>query len=129
MLVVAKSLFHKTNPGSNKSLETPFRRLLSFAPVLYVATSLSSCILVFLGPKYPFLLIPCVAPCSDPGKPVGGRRIGTNFRHGKKVRFICMESLKIQGPKRIICFDGVWSDKKPVCLPPSQVKGKRTFPI
>ncbi|KAL9989290.1 hypothetical protein ACROYT_G003823 [Oculina patagonica] len=64
----------------------------------------------------------CKAPCSDPGKPTGGRRIGNNFRHRKQVTFRCSKSLKIQGPRRIICFDGTWSDRKPKCLPPSQVK-------
>ncbi|KAJ7383511.1 CUB and sushi domain-containing protein 3 [Desmophyllum pertusum] len=63
----------------------------------------------------------CKAPCSDPGIPSGGRRIGNNFRHGKKVRFRCHESLKIQGPRRMICYDGTWSDRIPKCLPPSQI--------
>lgn len=64
----------------------------------------------------------CKAHCRNPGVPVGGRRIGNNFRHAKQVSFHCQKSLKIQGPRRIICYDGTWSDRKPKCLPPSQVK-------
>ena len=67
------------------------------------------------------------AHCSNPGVPAGGRRIGNNFRHAKQVSFQCQKSLKIQGPRRIICYDGSWSDRKPKCLPPSQVKGNTLF--
>lgn len=64
------------------------------------------------------------APCKNPGNPKGGQLIGTNFRHGKVVSFRCPPSRKIRGPRKITCHDGTWSNKKPQCLLPSQVKGK-----
>lgn len=68
------------------------------------------------------------APCNNPGIPRDGKRIGDNFKHGKSVSFRCPKSHKMRGPKKITCHDGNWSNKKPQCLLPSQVKGKMVFP-
>ncbi|XP_068695200.1 proclotting enzyme-like [Montipora foliosa] len=64
----------------------------------------------------------CKAPCSNPGIPRKGKRIGNNFRHGRTVSFSCPQTRKMIGPKRITCFDGNWTNKKPQCLLPTQVK-------
>lgn len=64
----------------------------------------------------------CKAPCKNPGVPKNGQQIGKNFRHGKEVSFRCKKSHKMIGPRRITCHDGHWSNRRPRCLLPSQVK-------
>ena len=39
--------------------------------------------------------------CTDPGDPQNGRRIGFDFRHGKKVSFTCQANFKLTGTVRI----------------------------
>ena len=39
--------------------------------------------------------------CTDPGNPQNGRRIGFDFRHGKKVSFTCQANFKLTGTVRI----------------------------
>ena len=59
------------------------------------------------------------APCSDPGKPWNGIRIGDDFTHGKFIKFICDDDFEGVGKKTIQCLNGKWSHKIPQC------KGKR----
>lgn len=84
--------------------------------------------------KFPWIfLIPSVliclfsAPCNNPGIPKGGKRIDNNFRHGKHVRFSCPRNRKMVGPRKITCYNGHWSNKRPQCLRPSQIKGKANY--
>ncbi|XP_074621906.1 mannan-binding lectin serine protease 1-like [Acropora palmata] len=64
----------------------------------------------------------CKASCNNPGIPKHGNRIGNNFRHGKTLSFRCPKTRKMIGPKTITCYDGNWTNKKPQCLLPFQVK-------
>ncbi|XP_020601452.1 complement receptor type 1-like isoform X4 [Orbicella faveolata] len=57
----------------------------------------------------------CKKSCTDPGNPQNGRRIGLDFRHGKKVSFTCQANFKLTGTVRITCYDGTWSNKVPTC--------------
>ena len=53
--------------------------------------------------------------CSDPGAPLNGLRIGSNFSHGKTVNFLCLHGFTLRGVSSITCIDGGWSGKNPVC--------------
>ncbi|XP_073244344.1 sushi, von Willebrand factor type A, EGF and pentraxin domain-containing protein 1-like isoform X3 [Porites lutea] len=57
----------------------------------------------------------CKKTCSDPGAPLNGLRIGSNFSHGKTVNFLCPHGFTLRGVSSITCIDGGWSGKKPVC--------------
>ena len=54
-------------------------------------------------------------PCGNPGTPQNGLKIGSDFRHGRKVRFVCQLGFKLTGISSITCQDGRWSDQVPVC--------------
>ncbi|KAM7451141.1 hypothetical protein ABFA07_001207 [Porites harrisoni] len=57
----------------------------------------------------------CKKTCADPGALQNGRRIGSDFRHGKTVKFLCQSRFTLRGAKSITCNDGRWSGKIPVC--------------
>ena len=53
--------------------------------------------------------------CIDPGTPQNSRRIGSDFRHEKKVTFVCQPTFSMIGFDSLTCLDGAWSHKLPVC--------------
>ena len=55
------------------------------------------------------------APCSDPGAPYQGNRIGNDFRHDHTVTFTCPRDYLMEGVPAIRCSNGKWSDKIPSC--------------
>ena len=56
------------------------------------------------------------APCSNPGIPNTGKRIGVDFRHGKTVAFTCTSKDYVMvGAQSIKCTNGQWSNTKPSC--------------
>ncbi|XP_078348042.1 sushi, von Willebrand factor type A, EGF and pentraxin domain-containing protein 1-like isoform X3 [Oculina patagonica] len=57
----------------------------------------------------------CKKPCSDPGAPQNGLKIGNDFRHGMKVTFRCQATFKLTGVSSTTCMDGAWSHKVPEC--------------
>ncbi|CAH3021429.1 unnamed protein product, partial [Porites evermanni] len=57
----------------------------------------------------------CKKTCADPGALQNGRIIGSDFRHGKTVKFLCQFRFTVRGARSITCNDGRWSGKIPVC--------------
>ncbi|CAH3175599.1 unnamed protein product [Porites lobata] len=57
----------------------------------------------------------CKKTCSDPGAPQNSRRIGSDFRHGKTIKFLCLHGFTLRGVSNITCNDGRWSSENPVC--------------
>ncbi|CAH3037419.1 unnamed protein product [Pocillopora meandrina] len=57
----------------------------------------------------------CLAPCSDPGEPGNGTRIGDDFKHGKFIKFTCDDDFEPVGKKTIQCLEGKWNHKIPQC--------------
>jgi len=55
------------------------------------------------------------ATCPDPGVPQHGRRIGSDFAHGKTVAFFCLQDFSLLGSQSMACHDGKWSSVLPVC--------------
>ncbi|MEE6484219.1 hypothetical protein FKM82_013795 [Ascaphus truei] len=58
--------------------------------------------------------------CPDPGTPEQGKRIGSDFRLGSSIQFMCNEGYDLQGSKSITCMKvsdmfAAWSDHRPVC--------------
>ena len=53
--------------------------------------------------------------CSDPGAPQNSRRIGSDFRHGKTIKFLCLHGFTLRGVSSITCNGGRWSSENPVC--------------
>lgn len=66
----------------------------------------------------------CLAPCSNPGNPSFGNRIGNNFEHGKTVRFQCARNYVLNGSRIIRCREGRWSGDIPRCLASCDNPGK-----
>ena len=60
-------------------------------------------------------LLSFLGPCANPGTPRNGLKIGSDFRHGRKVTFVCQAGFKLTGISSITCQDGRWSDPVPVC--------------
>ncbi|CAH2222352.1 Hypothetical predicted protein [Pelobates cultripes] len=58
--------------------------------------------------------------CPDPGIPEQGKRIGSDFRLGSSIQFMCNDGYDLQGSKSITCMKvsdmfAAWSDHRPVC--------------
>ena len=56
-----------------------------------------------------------LAPCSDPGRPHNGGRVGDNFEHGRSANFKCRAGFELKGDTTITCSDGTWNGSKPEC--------------
>ena len=57
-----------------------------------------------------------LAPCSDPGSPLQGRKQGDIYRHNSLVQFLCDGSHQLDGDDWIRCVDGSWSGSVPRCI-------------
>ena len=56
--------------------------------------------------------------CSDPGAPVNGTAIGTNFAYQSVVQFICNDNFTLSGSLAIECLaTGEWNASLPTCDP------------
>ncbi|XP_041439963.1 CUB and sushi domain-containing protein 2 isoform X1 [Xenopus laevis] len=58
--------------------------------------------------------------CPDPGIPEQGKRIGSDFRLGSSIQFMCNDGYDLQGSQSITCMKvsdmfAAWSDHRPVC--------------
>ncbi|XP_069079880.1 CUB and sushi domain-containing protein 2 [Pleurodeles waltl] len=58
--------------------------------------------------------------CPDPGIPDRGKRIGSDFRLGSSIQFVCNDGYDLQGSKSITCMKvsdmfAAWSDHRPAC--------------
>ena len=63
--------------------------------------------------------------CANPGTPQNGRRLGSDFRHGMTVTFLCLHGFTPSGVSRITCNDGTWSNKIPVCTGNGDVRSRK----
>ena len=68
----------------------------------------------FRSPKKYFFLN-FAETCRDPGTPQNSRRIGSDLRHGKTIKFLCLHGFTLRGVSSITCNDGKWSSENPVC--------------
>ncbi|XP_031550168.1 sushi, von Willebrand factor type A, EGF and pentraxin domain-containing protein 1-like, partial [Actinia tenebrosa] len=57
----------------------------------------------------------CLAPCRDPGIPIGGHRYQHSFLHNKIVQFSCNSGWTMDGSRTIRCTDGRWDHDSPTC--------------
>ncbi|XP_031556151.1 CUB and sushi domain-containing protein 3-like isoform X2 [Actinia tenebrosa] len=57
----------------------------------------------------------CLAPCRDPGIPIGGHRYQHSFLHNSIVRFSCNSGWTMDGSHTIRCTDGRWDHDSPTC--------------
>ena len=53
--------------------------------------------------------------CADPGSPSNGFRRGRDFKHERKVTFVCRAGFMLNGANSITCNDGAWSNELPFC--------------
>ena len=54
----------------------------------------------------------------DPGVPLNGRRVGSNFASGSRVYFVCRDGYNTVGAKVLLCQDnGIWDSATPTCSP------------
>ncbi|XP_068695178.1 sushi, von Willebrand factor type A, EGF and pentraxin domain-containing protein 1-like isoform X1 [Montipora foliosa] len=57
----------------------------------------------------------CLAPCSNPGTPKNGGMTGSDFTHGKTVKFFCKRKYRMVGLQQLTCNNGTWQGAKPRC--------------
>ncbi|XP_073244349.1 sushi, von Willebrand factor type A, EGF and pentraxin domain-containing protein 1-like isoform X2 [Porites lutea] len=57
----------------------------------------------------------CKASCQKPGGARHGVKIGSDFGHGKSVRYQCDDNYILEGKDRITCDDGKWNFDPPKC--------------
>lgn len=56
--------------------------------------------------------------CGDPGTPINGRRLGSDFTLGGIVYFRCRDDFDLVGSKFRECqSNGLWSGEQPTCQP------------
>ena len=58
---------------------------------------------------------PVLASCQSPGGIAHGKMFGTDYRHGKTVRYKCDAEYILEGKNRLICNDGKWNYNPPQC--------------
>lgn len=58
---------------------------------------------------------PFLASCQAPGGIAHGYKFGTDYRHGKTVRYQCDEMHTLKGKTRLTCNDGKWNYNPPRC--------------
>ncbi len=65
----------------------------------------------------------CVSPlagveCGDPGRPVNGRAVMSDFSVGSRVYFVCDDGFQTQDSIVLQCMtNGSWSAPMPTCTP------------
>ena len=57
-----------------------------------------------------------VLNCTDPGVPVNGGQLGSDFTNGSVLNFTCNEGYALQGSESIYCYHGNWSAPVPQCV-------------
>ncbi|XP_078348007.1 uncharacterized protein LOC144633094 [Oculina patagonica] len=65
----------------------------------------------------------CKASCRPPANIAHGRKIGSDFSHGKTVRFECDARYTLDGNTRLTCNDGTWNSNPPRCKAPCSNPG------
>ena len=56
--------------------------------------------------------------CGDPGRPVNGRAMMSDFSVGSSVYFVCDDGFQTQGSIVLQCMtNGSWSAPIPTCTP------------
>lgn len=68
-----------------------------------------------------FTIIMCVCAgveCSDPGRPVNGRAVMSDFSLGSRVYAVCDDGFQTSDPVVLRCTtNGTWSVPMPTCTP------------
>ena len=67
------------------------------------------------------------AVCSDPGIPVNGIRIGSDFRDGQMVAYMCKPNFSLVGASAVFCVAGQWNATRPACKGTLQSEVKTTM--
>ncbi|KAL9989281.1 hypothetical protein ACROYT_G003814 [Oculina patagonica] len=57
----------------------------------------------------------CLASCQSLADIAHGRKIGSDFSHGRTVRFECDAEYTLEGNTRLTCDDGTWNSDPPKC--------------
>ncbi|XP_078348103.1 sushi, von Willebrand factor type A, EGF and pentraxin domain-containing protein 1-like isoform X1 [Oculina patagonica] len=65
----------------------------------------------------------CKASCRPPANIAHGRKIGSDFSHGKTIRFECDARYTLDGNTRLTCNDGAWDSNPPRCRAPCSNPG------
>lgn len=55
------------------------------------------------------------AVCGNPGIPVNGKRIGSDFRDGQMVAYRCKPNFNLVGASTVFCVAGQWNATRPTC--------------
>lgn len=58
---------------------------------------------------------PVLASCQSPGGIAHGERFGSDYKHGKTVRYKCNAEYILQGKSKLTCNDGKWNYDPPQC--------------
>ena len=55
------------------------------------------------------------ANCRSPGDINHGLKFGSNYTHGKTVRYFCNPGYTLEGEAELTCEDGRWNTDTPKC--------------
>lgn len=56
-----------------------------------------------------------LASCQSPGRIADGINIGSEYGHGRTVRYQCNAEYTLDGREELICDDGTWNFEPPTC--------------
>ena len=56
-----------------------------------------------------------LASCRSPGGIARGKKTGSNYGHGKTVRYDCDAEYTLEGKNILTCDDGKWNYDSPKC--------------
>ena len=62
-----------------------------------------------------FWLSLMLASCKSPGRIADGMKIGSDYGHGRTVRYQCNAEYTLDGREELVCNDGAWSFDPPTC--------------
>ncbi|KAJ7383515.1 hypothetical protein OS493_027681 [Desmophyllum pertusum] len=65
----------------------------------------------------------CKASCGSPGSIARGKKTGSNYGHGKTVRYDCDAEYTLEGKNILTCNDGKWNYNPPNCRAPCRDPG------
>ncbi|XP_029024036.2 sushi domain-containing protein 2-like isoform X2 [Betta splendens] len=64
-----------------------------------------------------------VISCGWLSPPTNGKKEGTTYLQGARVRFSCDEGYALRGSSERVCHNGQWSGEETTCVTPSNVAG------